>query len=69
MYYNNLFSGDALLHESIGRVDFPSGKARKMKESLQKIVKTCSDDMTVYPGHDTKTTIKEEKKYNMYLKF
>ena len=69
LYYNNLFSGDTLFNGSIGRIDFPTGSVRKMKESLQKIVKTCSDDMTVYPGHDTKTTIKEEKKYNMYLKF
>ena len=69
LYYNNLFSGDTLFHESIGRVDFPTGNARKMKESLQKIVKNCTDDITVYPGHDEKTSIKEEKKYNMYLKF
>ena len=69
LYYNNLFSGDTLFNGSIGRVDFPTGSVRKMKESLQKIVKNCGDDMTVYPGHDAKTTIKEEKKYNMYLKF
>ena len=69
LYYNNLFSGDTLFHESIGRVDFPTGNARKMKVSLQKIVKICSDDIAVYPGHDEKTSIKEEKKYNMYLKF
>lgn len=69
LYYNNLFSGDTLFHESIGRVDFPTGNARRMKESLQKIVNICSDDMSVYPGHDEKTSIKEEKKHNMYLKF
>ena len=69
LYYNNLFSGDTLFNGSIGRVDFPTGSMRKMKESLQKIVENCGDDMTVYPGHDNKTTIKEEKKHNMYLKF
>jgi glyoxylase-like metal-dependent hydrolase (beta-lactamase superfamily II) len=69
VYYNNLFSGDTLFNQSIGRVDFPTGSMRKMKESLQKIVKTCSDDVIVYPGHDSKTTIKDEKKHNMYLKF
>ena len=69
LYYNNLFSGDTLFNESIGRVDFPTGSMRKMRESLQKIVKNCSDDVVVYPGHDAKTTIKNEKKYNMYLKF
>ena len=69
LYYKNLFSGDTLFNGSIGRVDFPTGSVRKMKESLQKIVETCGDDVTVYPRHDNKTTIKEEKKYNMYLKF
>jgi glyoxylase-like metal-dependent hydrolase (beta-lactamase superfamily II) len=69
VYYNNLFSGDTLFNQSIGRVDFPTGSMRKMKESLQKIVTTCSDDVIVYPGHDSKTTIKDEKKHNMYLKF
>lgn len=69
LYYNNLFSGDTLFNQSIGRVDFPTGSMRKMKESLQKIVKTCGDDVIVYPGHDSKTTIKDEKKHNMYLKF
>ena len=69
MYYNNLFSGDTLFSSSIGRVDFPGGSMRKMKESLQKIIKLCSDDTVVYPGHDAKTTLKDEKKYNMYLKF
>ena len=69
LYYKNLFSGDTLFNGSIGRVDFPTGSVRKMKESLQKIVETCGDDITVYPGHDAKTTIKEEKKHNMYLKF
>ena len=39
-----------------------------MKESLTKITKLCHDNIKVYPGHDSKTTIKEEKKNNMYLK-
>ena len=69
LYYKNLFSGDTLFNGSIGRVDFPTGSVRKMKESLLKIVETCGYYVTVYPGHDSKTTIKEEKKYNMYLKF
>jgi glyoxylase-like metal-dependent hydrolase (beta-lactamase superfamily II) len=63
----NLFSGDTLFKNSIGRVDFPTGSVKKMKESLVKITKLCHDNIKVYPGHDSKTTIKEEKKNNMYL--
>lgn len=67
LFFDNLFSGDTLFKNSIGRIDFPTGSARKMKESLRKIVKMLPDNLKVYPGHDDKTTIKDEKKNNMYL--
>ena len=67
LYYDNLFSGDTLFSGSIGRVDFPGGSMKKMKESLKKLKTICSDDTVVYPGHDEKTTFKTEKKTNMYL--
>ena len=67
LYFDNLFSGDTLFKNSIGRVDFPTGSVRKMRESLLKITSLCHDNVKVYPGHDSKTTIKEEKKNNMYL--
>lgn len=67
LYFDNLFSGDTLFCGSIGRVDFPTGSAKRMKESLKKIISICNDSIVVYPGHDSKTTIKNEKKYNMYL--
>lgn len=69
LYFDNLFSGDTLFKNSIGRVDFPTGSGKKMKESLKKIVSTFPDTIKVFPGHDEKTTIKNEKKSNMYLNF
>lgn len=68
LYYDNLFSGDTLFNLSIGRVDFPTGSMKKMKESLKKLVSLLPDETKVYPGHEEKTTIKNEKKYNLYLK-
>jgi glyoxylase-like metal-dependent hydrolase (beta-lactamase superfamily II) len=67
LYYDNLFSGDTLFSGSIGRVDFPGGSMKRMKESLKKLKTLCNDNIVVYPGHDEKTTIKIEKKSNMYL--
>ena len=67
LYYDNLFSGDTLFSGSIGRVDFPGGSMKKMKESLKKLKTICSDNFVVYPGHEGKTTIKTEKKSNIYL--
>jgi glyoxylase-like metal-dependent hydrolase (beta-lactamase superfamily II) len=69
LYFDNLFSGDTLFKNSIGRVDFPTGSGKKMKESLKKIVSIFPDTIKVFPGHDEKTTIKNEKKSNMYLNF
>ena len=66
-YYDNLFSGDTLFCGSIGRVDFPTGSMKKMKDSLKKLKTLCADNVVVYPGHEAKTTMKNEKKYNMYL--
>ena len=67
LYYDNLFSGDTLFSGSIGRVDFPGGSMKKMKESLKKLKTSCSDNIVVYPGHEAKTTMKTEKKSNIYL--
>ena len=39
-----------------------------MRMSLKKIITTYPDNYSVYPGHDEKTTIKDEKKYNPYIK-
>ena len=51
----------------MGRTDFPTGDAKKMKESLQKIIQSFPDQTNVYPGHDEKTTIGMERKNNPYV--
>lgn len=66
-YNHKLFSGDTLFHLSIGRTDFPTGDASKMKRSLKRIIDTFEDFIEVYPGHDEKTTIGFERKHNPYL--
>ena len=60
---NNIFSGDTLFYETFGRIDFPTGNFFEMKESIKKLYE-FSDDTVVYPGHNQKTTIGHEKKYN-----
>lgn len=56
-----LFSGDFLFNDDIGRTDLPTGNAEEMKESL-KMIETYPDDLVVYPGHDEKTILWNEKK-------
>mgnify|MGYP001291040971 CR=1 FL=1 len=58
---NNLFSGDTLLKNAIGRTDLPGGNKELLIRSLSKLVK-LPKDLILYPGHGKSTTIAEEKK-------
>ena len=62
-----MFIGDFIFKESIGRVDLPGGNNEEMQESINKI-KLYDDDIVLYPGHYEKTTFKEEKENNPFIK-
>lgn len=62
-----LFAGDLIFKMSIGRTDLYGGNERQMMKSL-KMIKTFSENLTIYPGHGPKTTLDFEKKYNPFLK-
>ena len=64
---NNLFSGDTLFFESIGRCDLFGGSFSKIETSIKEKLFKLPDDTVVYPGHGQKTTIGHEKKYNPYF--
>ncbi len=61
----NLISGDTLFYGSIGRTDLEGGSFAQIQNSIINKLFKLDDDVTVYPGHDTRTTIGYEKKYNM----
>lgn len=63
----DMFVGDFIFQNSIGRTDLPGGDVEKMKESIQKI-KTYSDEIQIYPGHGPVTNLGEEKKYNYFFR-
>jgi len=65
-FADNLFTGDILLKNDIGRTDLPGGNIEKTKESIKKIVAAFTD-ATIYPGHFGNTTLGEEKKTNTKL--
>lgn len=62
-----LFSGDTLFAGSIGRSDFPTGNQDELIENIEKKLLTLPDDVTVYPGHNSRTTIKREKETNPFF--
>lgn len=62
-----LFSGDTLFYTSVGRTDFEGGSFAQLSNSIKEKLFKLDDDIDVYPGHDSKTNIGYEKKYNCYF--
>jgi len=63
-----LVSGDVLFRGSIGRTDLPGGDHHQMLKSLERVVMSAPDDMTVHCGHGADTTIGDEKRSNPYIR-
>ena len=59
-----LFSGDTLFALSYGRYDFPTGDFSQLKNSIINKLFTLDGQIEVLPGHEGKTTINHERKYN-----
>jgi hydroxyacylglutathione hydrolase len=57
---NVMFSGDFVFKGTIGRFDFPYSDALKMRQSIAKFL-TLKTEMTIYPGHGPKTSVKTEQ--------
>lgn len=66
LFENNLFTGDLLLKNSIGRTDLPGGDIGKIKNSIKKITGDFSD-VDIFPGHGKNTTLSGEIKSNREL--
>lgn len=62
----SLLAGDVLFERSIGRTDLPGGDFNTLIQSIHKKLFVLPDDVTVYPGHGSTTTIGEEKVYNPF---
>lgn len=60
--------GDSIFRGSIGRTDLPGGDTATLISSLKNKILTLPDDTTLLPGHDSFTTVADEKKHNPYLR-
>jgi glyoxylase-like metal-dependent hydrolase (beta-lactamase superfamily II) len=63
-----ILSGDTLFKYSIGRTDFEGGSMEVIINSIVNKLFVYNDDITVYPGHGSETSIGDEKKANPYVK-
>ena len=62
-----LFTGDTLFTQSVGRTDFPGGSQEALMASLKRLGE-LEGDYQVLPGHDTFTSLDQERRGNPYLK-
>ena len=62
-----LFSGDTLFFEEIGRCDLPGGDFSEIENSIRNKLFTLDKNIVVHPGHSHDTTIAHEIKYNAYF--
>ncbi|ABO49274.1 beta-lactamase domain protein [Desulforamulus reducens MI-1] len=63
----DLFSGDTLFAQSIGRSDFPGGSHSTLIGSIKSKLLVLSDETKVYPGHGPASTIGQEKRHNPFF--
>ena len=61
-----MFVGDFVFHLSVGRVDLEGGNFEEMEESIDKL-KKINENITLFPGHGSKTTLNFEKENNPYF--
>jgi hydroxyacylglutathione hydrolase len=64
---NDLFTGDTLFIDTVGRTDMPTGDSKKLKESL-KIFNSFDKNTMCYPGHGEPFILKDAYKNNYFLR-
>ena len=62
-----IIGGDVLFQNSIGRTDLPGGNHEDLIRNIKEKLFKLPEDVKVYPGHGTETTIGEEIKSNPFL--
>ena len=63
-----LITGDTLFYHNIGRTDLKGGNYETLVHSIKEKLMVLDDDVIVYPGHGSSSTIGEERNENPYIK-
>lgn len=64
---HQVFSGDVLFQDSIGRTDLYGGDYQTLMESIHEKMLNLSEETIVYPGHGDSTTIGREREHNPFI--
>ena len=62
-----IFSGDTLFQGSCGRTDLPGGDWATINKSLNRLA-ALEGNFWILPGHGPSSTLRDEKKYNPYMR-
>lgn len=63
----DLFAGDVLFREGVGRTDLYGGRQRDLEDSIRLKLYKLPDETVVYPGHGPRTKIGHEKIHNPFV--
>jgi glyoxylase-like metal-dependent hydrolase (beta-lactamase superfamily II) len=61
---NALFTGDVLLHRTVGHTGFLGGSKDEIIRSVRRLYRLFPDETVVYPGHGQFTDIGSERRGN-----
>jgi glyoxylase-like metal-dependent hydrolase (beta-lactamase superfamily II) len=59
----DVFTGDTLFQDGVGRTDFPGGNTTQLMESIRVNLLSLPDHTRIYPGHGPSSTIGIERDY------
>jgi glyoxylase-like metal-dependent hydrolase (beta-lactamase superfamily II) len=62
-----LFGGDVLFADGVGRWDLPGGSREILLDGIRKKILPLPPQTIVYPGHGPSTTVGQEKQSNPFL--
>ena len=64
---DELFGGDVLFLDGVGRTDFPGGSFEQLAAGIETKLWPLADTTKVHPGHGPSTTIGREKEHNPFV--
>ncbi len=62
-----VFVGDTIFAGGVGRTDLPGGSFEQLVKGIRQELLTLDDNVTLYPGHGSPTTVGAERSSNPFL--